>query len=62
MGSHVPGEIQRRGFVNEHCEEKNLEKFLKNIPGIFPVSVVAEQIGNRDQQQGVRYCQIHYQS
>jgi hypothetical protein len=32
----------RSGFVNEHYEEKNLEKFLKNIPGKFLVSVVAE--------------------
>jgi hypothetical protein len=29
--------------MNEHDEEKNLEKFLKKYPGIFPVSVVAEQ-------------------
>jgi hypothetical protein len=30
------------------AKKKNLEKILKNIPGIFPVSGVAEQIGNRD--------------
>jgi len=42
--------------------KKKSGKIPEKYPGIFPVSVVAEQIGNRDQQQGVWYCQIHYQS
>jgi hypothetical protein len=27
------------------AKKKNLEKFLKNIPGIFPVSGVADRLG-----------------
>jgi len=37
--------------------KKKSGKIPEKYPGIFPVSVVAEQIGNRDQQQGVWYCQ-----
>jgi len=43
------------------AKKKYLEKIPKNIPGIFPVSGVAEQIGNRDHRQCLLCCQINCQ-